>query len=319
MTQEQKYLYFWEYNVNAMNFFDIPDHYKSSIELDKYGRFTGFLQEYVTSLFKGGRGYNDFDVFNVDKKEFPRDWWQTAIKVANGKKVKNNIPQMKNASYLDKLTVYNNLIPAYRVLKDNFDNRRWYEWFTNHDQYTAERDSIKALTGLMTSLLGATKDDIEEALRINKESVSSSGVSVEERKEHINSSKKEKMDEIGARRIKMLLENGGNLFGPNENSENLMDDSVREIFDDPAIAKSSEALFTEEERADLAEEYAFTDGAFGEEIEGIDDISAEINADKEQVIFEKSEFSEFDNSFDIQQPIDEKDEPFLDNEKEIGF
>ena len=312
MTQEQKYLYFWEYNVNAMNFFDIPDHYKSSIELDKYGRFTGFLQEY-------GRGYNDFDVFNVDKKEFPRDWWKTAIKVANGKKVKNNIPQMKNASYLDKLTVYNNLIPAYRVLKDNFDNRRWYEWFTNHDQYTAERDSIKALTGLMTSLLGATKDDIEEALRINKESVSSSGVSVEERKEHINSSKKEKMDEIGARRIKMLLENGGNLFGPNENSENLMDDSVREIFDDPAIAKSSEALFTEEERADLAEEYAFTDGAFGEEIEGIDDISAEINADKEQVIFEKSEFSEFDNSFDIQQPIDEKDEPFLDNEKEIGF
>ena len=70
----------------------------------------------------------------------------------------------------------------YRALKERNDKRWFFERIFNRKQYIAERDSLKALTGLMMSLTGESKEDINKVLSEYKEAMHDSGRTSEERR-----------------------------------------------------------------------------------------------------------------------------------------
>lgn len=56
-------------------------------------------------------------------------------------------------------------------LKESFDNRRWYEWIFNHAQYTAERDALKAIKGMIMELTMDGTAEFENAYNVYTETV----------------------------------------------------------------------------------------------------------------------------------------------------
>lgn len=165
----------WEARVNNMNAFSIPDNYSSYAAKGKYDRFTGFLKEWAFSLFesvnegsdspsKAERDFSDLDFnFNFDDEEI-NEWWKNAIDAGNGKKTENNLPKIDGASAKDKQVVYEMFLPAYRAIKERFDKRSVFEWIFNHSQYIAERDSLKALEGIVSTLTGDGVKGLKTAL-----------------------------------------------------------------------------------------------------------------------------------------------------------
>ena len=285
---------FWEFSVAGMDVFDIPGDFKASIELNKYDRFTGYVEELIARKIKGATGFNQFNNIIINKGSFPRNWWNTAIKVADGKKVNHPIPSISDPTDGEKKIVYESVIPAYRAVKESFENRRWYEWIFNHSQYVAERDTIKALSGLMTSLIGATQKDIDAALEEHINVVPDSGMSAEERKENIESVRRERIALIKGLRAERLR------------GDNQIIDVLSEV-----DKENAKPLFSEDEREVMDGDLGLGDGYFGEEIENIENLDAELDMGKEQVVFENNEFAEFDNLSDDIEPIAKSDEVFI--------
>ena len=313
-TVEQQILYTWERIVDSMGFFEMPEDYAANTELNKYDRFTGYIKEIVTRLIKGGSDIKNFENLDIDRGAFPDDWWSVAKRVADGKRVDTPIPQIRNVTENDKQIVLISLLPAYRVLKENFDNRRWYEWIFNHSQYTAERDNIKALSGLITSLTGMTKDDLDDAVEAHREKVGTSGISAEERREELDGIKEERIYEIQLARARKWDAEYKAKYGRPEDSKSEGEVEVEsEILDQLLGMPRYENIFTK----DVNKGYNFADGYFAEEIGDVDDIDFELNADKEQVVFYNNEFAELDNSFDIKAPVDENNELLIEKDDEL--
>ena len=322
-TKEQKVLYWWEYNVDAMGFFEMPEDYKANTELNKYDRFTGFMKEFVTRIIKGNAEFTIFNDLDIDRDAFSNDWWNTAIKVANGKEVNHPIPKFKNLSNANKDTVYGTFIPAYRVLKENFENRRWYEWIFNHSRYTAERDTLKALSGLMTSLLGVTQADIDSEVGIHKNKVPTSGISVEKRRETMDEVKGDRIFQIKLARARKWDAEEREKYGSREDSENEIESESEiesEILDEILVTKKvvTDKIFTNK-----VKNYLDNGNGFAKEIaddDGIDNIYNFESVDgneKEQVIFDDNAFTGFDDSGDIQKPIDKEEKSFIEKNDEI--
>lgn len=182
LEKAQKNLITWEYYVDSMDAIDLPKDHIAYKEMSKYGRFTGFLKDYLGSLLTSKRENSIFAKVNLDKDNVPENWWDIAMKVGNGKDIKNTIPQIKQpVSEEDKKTVLNTLLPAYRALTEKFEKRWSIEWIFNHDQYTAERDSIRAIRGVMMSVLGCSREDIDNALKQYVDDVPDTGRTAEER------------------------------------------------------------------------------------------------------------------------------------------
>lgn len=315
-TVEQQILYTWERIVDSMGFFEMPENYKANTELNKYDRFTGYIKEIITRLIKGESDIKNFENLDIDREAFPEDWWSIAKRVADGKHVDTPIPRIKNMIDKDKQIVLISLLPAYRVLKESFENRRWYEWIFNHSQYTAERDNIKALSGLISSLTGMTKDDLDAAVENHKEKVPTSGVSVEERRDALREIKKDRIFEIKIARAKKWDAEYKAKYGSPDDSESESElDS--EVLDELLGIPRYENIFTKDVNEYIANGYNFADGYFAEEIGDVDDIDSEIGADKDQVVFDNNEFAEFDNSFDIKAPVDENNELLIEKDDEL--
>lgn len=196
LTPKQKELSTWELRVDTMDVFEMPSDYEASKHTKAYKRFTGYVKEWLTRTLTGKENDNDFDSLEYDRGDVPKNWWDIAMKVGSGKKVVNTIPEIDDAGALDKQTVYNKLLPVYRALKESFDKRPFYHWLTQHSCYTAERDTINALSGLMQSLTGDTQEGIDNALAIYRKDVVSSGVSNEARKENAKNYREEREYEI---------------------------------------------------------------------------------------------------------------------------
>ena len=313
-TLEQQILYTWERIVDSMGFFEMPDDYKANTELNKYDRFTGYIKETITRLIKGESDIKNFENLDIDRKAFPDNWWSVAKRVADGKRVDTPIPQIRNMTVNDKKIVLISLLPAYRVIKDSFENRRWYEWIFNHYQYTAERDTIKALSGLITSLTGMTKDDLDAAVEDHKKAVPTSGISAEERRAELREIKEERIYEIQLARARKWDAEYKAKYGHHEDSKSEGEVEVEsEILDQLLGIPRYENILTK----DIAKGYNFADGYFAEEIGDVDDIDFELNADKEQVVFYNNEFAELDNSFDIKAPVDENNELLIEKDDEL--
>ena len=151
-----------------MGSFYILPGYDAHNAWGKYNRFTRYLKEWLFDAMHEGSMPGElaerFSDLHYTGKFSEKNWWKDAMAVGRGKTLKNPLPSLKNPSEENKQTVYDMLIPIYRSLKDRFDNRRGIEWLTNHGQYTAERDSIRVLEGLMKSLTGDSIETIQAKL-----------------------------------------------------------------------------------------------------------------------------------------------------------
>ena len=202
LTPKQKELSTWELRVDTMDIFEMPSDYEASKHTKAYKRFTGYVKEWLTRTLKGKENDDDFNSLEFDGSELPKNWWDIAMKVGSGKSVVNTIPEIEDASALDKQTVYNKLLPVYRALKESFDKRPFYHWLTQHSCYTAERDTIYALSGLMQSLTGDTQEDVDNALLKYQKELVSSGVSDKERKENAKNYREAREYEIKSAKYK---------------------------------------------------------------------------------------------------------------------
>ena len=169
----------WKFKVKEKNHLVLPDDYQYKRASGTYESFTSFVEEFAERLLKGtGTGFtymgeeeHSFGELDFDSASLPKDWWSIAKMVADGKKPKESIPQIPYSDKQNNLTVYNALLPAYRAIRESFENRSVFQWITNHAEYTAERDAMKALEGLMISLTGDSKAKLEEAYSEYKDEV----------------------------------------------------------------------------------------------------------------------------------------------------
>lgn len=198
--KEAKRLQEWETKIDAMAVFPMNSKFAAAKETDKYARFTGYLKEYVTDMLSGSE-YRVPKIEGVCNKgmlvatfagnKFPKDWWETAINVANGKEVEKPLPSidaLKENTFGDmdkraqKDNIYTAFMPMYRALKERNDKRWFFERLFNRKQFMAERDALKALSGLMMSLTGETQMDIDKALEEYKNAMPDTGRTIEERR-----------------------------------------------------------------------------------------------------------------------------------------
>lgn len=159
-TDKQLNLAQWKMEVKGMDFVTV--YGKKQHVGDTYKRFTQHIKEFTTMLFSNDKlslvSFRQTGFVNLQRKELPKNWWDIATQVGEGKNVENN-PLKGMATKQD---VYDAFLPAYRAIKENFDKRfKLFSWIFDHAKYTAERDSLKALSGLMQSVTGDSPAELE--------------------------------------------------------------------------------------------------------------------------------------------------------------
>ena len=160
LSINQKKLVYWQLATEGMDVLNIPEEegYTATEKTDKYDRFTTFVREFAEKLLVGESTGLDFYGENENLRLFDNGnigpgWWERALDLGRGKiSGKNVLPNFEKTTQKDVTAVLDTFMPMYRALKESYDRRPWYQWFTNHAQYTAERDAIRALRGLMMSL-----------------------------------------------------------------------------------------------------------------------------------------------------------------------
>ena len=190
LNKDEKKLLYWQLTVEGKDVMEIPDAgYEASTKSGKYDRFTTFVREFVERTVNGQDIGLSF--FKPDKR-FPaisrgsthEKWWKQAINLGNGKlSTSLNLPTIENPKKEEVTAVLNAFLPAYRAIKENFNRRPFWHWFTQHDQYTAERDSLKALKGIMMSLAQTHSGAIDGYLETYCDELPDSGRNLDNRKE----------------------------------------------------------------------------------------------------------------------------------------
>lgn len=183
MSKLQK-LQIWEGRVANMNGFAIPERYELSGAKGKYARFTGFVEMWITEAFQHTDDVisNDADLMKfgrleLDMSKIKNDWFKHAQDIATNKATEANLPTTKdNITDEEKKIVYDTFLPAYRAIKEKFEKRSFWQFIFNHAQYVAERDSLRAIEGVVTTLTGEGKAGLEAAYAQFKEELPSTNV-----------------------------------------------------------------------------------------------------------------------------------------------
>ena len=188
-TIEQKKLGFWQVAVAGKDALDIPQGYVSASKKGTYDRFTGFVSEFIDRCLRFGADLNIPELEEDRKhissaKELEGNWWKRAIKA--GKRSTEPSPSDDLPCFgeyskdSDQKSIISSFMPAYRAIKESYDKRSWFQWITNHSQYTAERDSLRALKGMMMALLEVDSEGLDEKYNAYCKSVKDSGLTSEE-------------------------------------------------------------------------------------------------------------------------------------------
>ena len=176
---KQENLMLWKSEVMGMDFVSFGD--SADGITNTYDRFVTHIQEVTRKilLHKDTQYDNMRNEVNAFQKRvfidnIPDNWWDVAKRVGEGKYVLDNpilnFAEIKTES--DKEAVYDVFIPMYRAVKENFDKRiKLFSWIFDHARYTAERDTLKALSGLMQSLTGDGQRQIDGRLSIFQKQV----------------------------------------------------------------------------------------------------------------------------------------------------
>lgn len=146
----------WAERIRNMDSIEWPKSFNQDANIKgKYNRFTEFTKEWLHGLLSGDPAKKDITGGSlVNERVFHHslapNWWKLAIKKGGGWNIVNGLPN--RISKYDRDEFCDHLLPAYRAIKESFDNRPWYQWFTNHSQYTAERDALKAIKGIAMAM-----------------------------------------------------------------------------------------------------------------------------------------------------------------------
>jgi hypothetical protein len=157
----------WTERVNNIEGIEWPSSFKTNLNINnKYNRFTEYTREWLLGIITNDTNkQNDIHTSEFGdihtQNEIKNNWWKLAIKRSSSKRDIEALPYQ--ASYDDKKRdiVYDQFLPAYRAIKESFDRRPFWHWLTKHAQYTAERDSLKAIKGIIISLTGTKPSDID--------------------------------------------------------------------------------------------------------------------------------------------------------------
>ena len=104
--------------------------------------------------------------------------------------------QKKKRVYNDvRYEINNAFFPAYRALKDSFSKRWWFEWIFNHKQYVAERDALKIMENLITSIGGYTKSELKAEYKVQKSTIAEKEIYPERFKKKVKEKPVEKQVE----------------------------------------------------------------------------------------------------------------------------
>ena len=340
-SKAQEILADWEYKVGAMGIFEMHDSYDVSDVLDKRVRFTGFLEQRVAKMISMTHDISPFCNLNIERFRFTGYWWDIAMEIADGDEPKSALPRIINPTKEDKHVVYSELIPAYRALKDSFDKRWWFEWIFNHKQYVTERDSIKALKGVMMALTGDDAEAIDRELEEHRDSVPTSGVTPKERKAMIREVKDKRIHEIKRLKVIKWIEKNQNTLSDSQINNDFgepIDDEMgnlewneiyQEIMNEPAIDdKGKEEIiegafnFDDEisENGEVSEdgEVRESDNVIRDNVifeEGEEEINLvgeenENESERERVLFEDDELEKINASFEIPKYAEDNDISF---------
>ena len=149
----------WAQRVRDINGVEWPDSFEKKYDNNnKYTRFTGYVKEWMHGILSSDSGKRAY----IHKSErlddvyldggLAKDWWKLAMKRSNGKNIEKGLPGAKFYEENKRSEIYDKFMPAYKAIKESYDKRPWYEWIFNHAQYTAERDALKAIKGMILEL-----------------------------------------------------------------------------------------------------------------------------------------------------------------------
>ena len=254
-TNQKKTLINWMGFVGGKDFFNLDSYDYRIRDNDNfpnvYARFVSFIQDYAKIVVNGGKlGIDSMiddrrEFNNMYKAKLPENWWDVALKVGKGKKVENNpIVPIKAGSEITKERAYAMFMPAYRAIKESFD-KRWgfLSWIFNHREYTAERDAMKVLSGLMQSLTGDTQQDIDQRLAQDQKDLVIEPETLNRLNESINARRKEHYRQL-KERVAMYKK------AKKEDEKNKNKPVIQE-------AEADEGYINEYEEEFMGEEYGF--------------------------------------------------------------
>ena len=182
MGKQREHYKVWKIFAAEMYFFDFD---KNGPKTEKtYTYFTNFVKSHVEKAINGKSQY----IANIDEDvnhELPSNWWEVAIGIHDGKKIIPNVVDddssvdsaleeveetpaeiLRNIARASKEDTYNALLPVYTALRENYDSRfKLFGWIFDHARYTAERDSMKALSGMIQALTGDSKEELDRRYR----------------------------------------------------------------------------------------------------------------------------------------------------------
>ena len=185
----------WETFISNMGTIQMNEKYQYSNPKNTYYLFTDHIKCWIQGLM--GSRQNDsgdflylgsddmteeekaWEIVRFNSTSFDTDWWKVAL---NGKGKKDSpLPRIKASvseedAKMAKDQIYATLLPVYRALEEAHAKRWFLEWFYNHRQYTAERDTMKVLKNLMMSMTGDSKETFAERCGAYKDDLPSSDI-----------------------------------------------------------------------------------------------------------------------------------------------
>ena len=190
-------------------FRDIPDEQQSEVSKDFMkvvrGNVTPLENDWFEAALSGGK----IGRMLPKIKEMGVDTFQDSLKGVQvdsqaADKAQLEAEQKKKRVYSNvRYEINNAFFPAYRALRESFSKRWWFEWIFNHKQYVAERDALKVMENLITSIGGYTKAEINAEYKAQKSLISEKDIyperfknavkekSVEKEVNQVNNVKKE--------------------------------------------------------------------------------------------------------------------------------
>ena len=275
-TTEQKKLGFWQVAVAGKDALDIPQGYVSASKKGTYDRFTGFVSEFIKRCLRFG---SDLKIPELDEgrlhissaQELEGNWWKRAIKAGKSSTKPSRAYDLPNFSPYskdhDQESIISSFMPAYRAIKESYDKRSWFQWITNHSQYTAERDSLRALKGMMMALLEVDSEGLDEKYNAYCKRVQDSGLSSDEIAEKVRENKQAIKDKAANKNSKdavideeakidmpdALLENFGKILRSNNKDTHKKDaenekfrENLGKLFQDLEINEVQEPISDDE-------------------------------------------------------------------------
>ena len=155
-------------------FRDVPDEQQNEVTKDFMKAIRGNVTPLENDWFEAALSGGKIGRMLPKIKEIGADPLQDALKggqvdpqaAANAQQKAEQ--EKKRISNNVRYEINNAFFPAYRALRDSFSKRWWFEWIFNHKQYVAERDALKVMTNLITSIGGYTKAELNAEYKANK-------------------------------------------------------------------------------------------------------------------------------------------------------